>query len=62
VPVSIKKTIATNKTAQKTWDSFSYTHKKEWVRAIEGAKKEETRQSRIEKMMSALKSGKRVGF
>jgi hypothetical protein len=62
VPASIKKIIATNKTAQTTWDSLSFTHKKEWVRAIEGAKKEETRQSRIEKMMSALKAGKRVGF
>jgi hypothetical protein len=62
VPASIKKIIATNKTAQATWDSLSFTHKKEWVRAIEGAKKEETRQSRIEKMMSAMKAGKRVGF
>lgn len=62
VPASIKKVIATDKTAQATWDSLSYTHKKEWVRAIEGAKKEETRQSRIEKMMSAVKAGKRVGF
>ncbi|MCU1309481.1 MAG: hypothetical protein JWO20_606 [Candidatus Angelobacter sp.] len=62
VPASIKKIIATNKTAQATWDSLSYTHKKEWVRAIEGAKREETRQSRIEKMMSALRAGKRIGF
>jgi hypothetical protein len=62
VPASLKKIIATNKTAQKTWDSLSYTHRKEWVRAIEGAKKDETRQSRIEKMMAALKAGKRVGF
>jgi hypothetical protein len=62
VPSSVKKIIATNKTAQTTWDSLSFTHKKEWVRAIEGAKKEETRQTRIEKMMSAMKSGKRVGF
>ncbi|MCU1305899.1 MAG: hypothetical protein JWN45_594 [Acidobacteriaceae bacterium] len=62
VPTSIKKIIATNKTAQKTWDSLSFTCKKEWVRAIGEAKREETRQSRIEKMMSAMKAGKRVGF
>jgi len=61
VPDYIKKTIASNKTAQTTWDSLSFTHKKEWVRAIEEAKKEETRQSRMKKMMDALKQGKRVG-
>ena len=62
VPASIKKIIATNKAAQATWDSLSYTHRKEWVRTIEGAKKEETRQSRIDKMMGAMKAGKRIGF
>lgn len=61
-PDYIKKEIASNKTAQATWDSLSFTHKKEWVRAIEGAKKDETRQSRIKKMMQVLKQGKRVGL
>jgi len=61
VPAYIKKAIASNKTAQKTWDSLSFTHQKEWVRAIEEAKKEETRQIRIKKMMDALRAGKRVG-
>jgi hypothetical protein len=62
VPTDIKNVIASNKTAQTTWDSLSFTHQKEWVRAITEAKKEETRQSRIDKMMAALKAGKRVGF
>jgi hypothetical protein len=62
VPADIKKVIASSKTAQATWDSLSFTHKKEWVRAIQEAKREETRQSRIKKMMDALKAGKRVGF
>jgi hypothetical protein len=62
VPGYIKKEIASSKTAQATWDSLSFTHKKEWVRAIEEAKKDETRQSRIKKMMQVLKQGKRVGF
>ena len=61
VPATLKKTIAADKTAQKTWDSLSFTHQKEWVRAIEEAKREETKQSRIEKMMDVLKAGKRVG-
>jgi uncharacterized protein YdeI (YjbR/CyaY-like superfamily) len=62
VPKDIERVIASNKTAQATWDSMSFTHKKEWVRAITEAKKAETRQSRIDKMMDALKAGKRVGF
>src|SRR4051812_25081216 len=62
VPPHIKKVIATNKKAQATWDSLSFTHKKEWVRAIEEAKRDETKKSRIEKMMAAMKAGKRVGF
>lgn len=62
VPAYIKKVIATNKKAQATWDSLSFTCKKEWVRAIDEAKREETKQSRMEKMMAAMKAGKRVGF
>lgn len=49
VPDRIQQVIASNITAQKTWDSLSFTHKKEWVRAIDEAKKEETKQSRIKK-------------
>jgi hypothetical protein len=62
VPAYIKKVIATNKKAQATWDSLSFTCKKEWVRAIDEAKREETKQSRMEKMMTAMKAGKRIGF
>lgn len=62
VPADLKKVIASDKKAQATWDSLSFTHQKEWVRAISEAKKEETRHSRIKKMMDALKAGKRVGF
>jgi len=62
VPAEIKKIIAASKAAEATWNSLSYTHQKEWVRAIREAKREETKQSRIKKMMDALKAGKRIGF
>ncbi|HWC18101.1 MAG TPA: YdeI/OmpD-associated family protein [Terriglobales bacterium] len=62
LPDSIKKALAKDKGVLAAWDALSFTHKKEWVRAIEGAKKEETRKSRIEKLISAMKAGKRVGF
>lgn len=61
-PDFMKKLIASNKTAKSTWDSLSFTHKKEWVRAIQEAKKDETKEARLKKMMEALKAGKRVGF
>lgn len=61
VPESIRKALAANKAAQKTWDSLSFTHQKEWVRAIDEAKREETRQARMKKMIDAMKAGKRVG-
>ena len=61
-PDEIKKAVSANKTAQATWESLSFTHKKEWVRAVADAKKEETRRARIEKLVAAMKAGKRVGF
>jgi|SRR5581483_1635830 len=61
-PEEIKKALSVNKAAQATWESLSFTHKKEWVRAITEAKKEETRRARIEKLVGAMKAGKRVGF
>jgi hypothetical protein len=61
-PAEIKKALARNKTAQATWDSLSFTHKKEWARAITEAKREDTRQARLAKMLAVLKAGKRIGF
>ncbi|HEU5231415.1 MAG TPA: YdeI/OmpD-associated family protein [Terriglobales bacterium] len=61
-PDEIKKALSANTKAQATWDSLSFTHKKEWVRAVTEAKKEETRRARIEKLVAAMKAGKRVGF
>jgi hypothetical protein len=61
-PGEITKALSTNKTAQATWESLSFTHKKEWVRAVADAKKEETRRARMEKLVAAMKAGKRIGF
>jgi Domain of unknown function (DUF1905)/Bacteriocin-protection, YdeI or OmpD-Associated len=41
-------------------DGLSYTHRKEWVRWIEEAKKPETRSARVAKTVEALRSGKRT--
>ena len=36
------------------WDALSYTHRKEHVRAVEDAKKPETRTKRVEKVVEKL--------
>lgn len=54
VPADLKKFLQ----AGKSWEQFdglSYTHKKEFVDWITGAKKEETREARKQKMLQMLK-------
>jgi hypothetical protein len=43
-----------------TYDGLSYTHRKEWVRWVEEAKKPETRATRIEKTVTGLREGKKT--
>ena len=46
--------------ARSAYDVLSYTHRKEWVRWVEEAKKPETRATRIEKTVTGLKDGKKT--
>jgi len=46
--------------ARTAYDGLSFTHRKEWVRWVEEAKKPETRATRIEKTVSGLKAGKKT--
>ena len=46
--------------ARATFDGLSYTHRKEWVRWIEEAKKAETRATRLTKTVESLREGKRT--
>jgi len=55
-PPDFKKALDRSKQARKAFDSLSYTRKKEHVLSIEGAKTAETRERRIAKALSALKS------
>jgi hypothetical protein len=56
-PALLKNALAKNKAAQANWKKLSFTHKKEMALAISGAKQEETRARRLEKIMRILKSG-----
>lgn len=59
VPAWLKKIIAGHPKAKEFWPKLSFTHQKEYVREIEGAKRPETREKRIAAMMDALRKGQR---
>jgi uncharacterized protein YdeI (YjbR/CyaY-like superfamily) len=56
LPTYLKKIIASDPKAKEAWPRLSYTHQKEHVRAIEDAKREETRQKRIAAMIDMLRT------
>jgi hypothetical protein len=60
VPGDLAAALAQDGTARATFDALSYTHRKEWVRWIEEAKKAETRASRLAKTVESLHAGKRA--
>jgi Bacteriocin-protection, YdeI or OmpD-Associated/Domain of unknown function (DUF1905) len=59
VPKDLIKELKKDKEAKAFFDKLSYTHQKEYVRWVEEAKKEETRQNRIVKTVEMLKKRKR---
>ena len=59
IPKDLTKELKKDKDAKTFFDKLSYTHQKEYVRWVEEAKKEETRQNRIIKTIEMLKKGKR---
>jgi hypothetical protein len=57
VPAYLKKIIDRDPKARESWSKLSFTYRKEYVQEIEGAKKKETREKRIARMMDALRQG-----
>src|SRR5579863_2132449 len=55
VPAYLKKIINSNAKAKEFWPKLSFTHQKEYVREIDGAKRPETKEKRIVVMMDALR-------
>jgi len=56
-PPDFVRALKANKAAQAAWEKLGYTHRKEYVEAIEEAKKPETRARRIEKAIAQLAAG-----
>ena len=58
-PEDFAKALRKDKAAQSAWDNLSYTHRREYVEHIEGAKRAETRQRRISTSLVMLAAGKK---
>jgi uncharacterized protein YdeI (YjbR/CyaY-like superfamily) len=57
-PVELEHLFTTHEEAKEFFASLSFTNQKEYVTWIEGAKKEETRQRRLETALEKLLAGK----
>jgi bifunctional DNA-binding transcriptional regulator/antitoxin component of YhaV-PrlF toxin-antitoxin module len=53
-PEDLAKALKENKDANAVWENLSYTFKKEYVMAIEDAKRAETRERRVNKTIEEL--------
>ncbi len=58
-PADLENLLTRNRTAKEVFDKLAFSHKKEYVEWITGAKKEETRKARLEKTIEKLSSGKK---
>ena len=58
VPTDLKDALQKNAKARKTFENFSYSHRKEYVQWITDAKREETRKRRLQTAIQWLARGK----
>ena len=57
VPADLAAALGRYPAIRETFDGLSYTHRKEYVRWIEDAKREETRSRRVERSVEMLREG-----
>jgi hypothetical protein len=55
VPADLAAAVAAEPAAAEAWAGLSYTHRKEWVRSVEDARKPETRQRRVQAAVDQLR-------
>jgi hypothetical protein len=60
VPADLAEALAGDAVAREFFEGLSYTHRKEWVRWIEEAKRPETRATRLGKTVESLRAGQRT--
>jgi len=59
VPADLEALLSKNPESKIKFEKLAYTHRREYVQWIEEAKKPETRQRRLEKMLEMLLQGKK---
>jgi hypothetical protein len=59
VPSDLAAALAASGPVRDFFDALAYSHRKEWVRWVEDAKKPETRSARIATTVAAMREGKR---
>ena len=59
VPEPLADALAGDSTARAKFEALAYTHRKEYARWIEEAKRDETRQRRVTQALQMLREGKR---
>jgi hypothetical protein len=57
LPDDLARALAADRAARERFDALSYTHRKEWVRWVQEAKRAETRSTRITKTVDAMRAG-----
>jgi uncharacterized protein YdeI (YjbR/CyaY-like superfamily) len=58
VPADLRAALNSNAEALRTFENFSYSHKREYIQWISEAKREETRQRRIKTAIEQMSQGK----
>src|SRR5260221_12283268 len=58
VPEALAEALATDPQAKATFDAMAFTHRKEYARWVAEAKREETRQRRVQQALEMIRSGK----
>jgi uncharacterized protein YdeI (YjbR/CyaY-like superfamily) len=58
VPAALATALDGDTVAGATFKALAYTHRKEYARWIEDAKRDETRQRRVEQALEMLRAGK----
>ena len=58
VPETLAEALATDPKAKATFDAMAFTHRKEYARWVAEAKREETRQRRVQQALEMIRWGK----
>jgi hypothetical protein len=58
MPAALTDALATSPPARSAFDALAYTHRKEYARWISEAKREDTRERRVERALAMLREGR----